>query len=510
MQLSIGKLAVILIALLIAVTLVTTGIGVFALQDNYRSMESRHEAEAHDTVRNAAVSIRNQIRFYQGILQLISSKPDVANLLEFGDDGEMTAWSQSMRRLLPGTLGAALANEHGHVHGDPLSQRVGPSCLSDMQQISIGAPINYPPLHDDVPGLEHFDLLTSIRSPDGASSGTVFVSFRLGIIEEQLQNMSIDGDVFQLLDNSGKARLTIGDEDSGAQAKSYRMRVPDSSWELVLNRPVPIDPSAFTLLVGADAVILVASGLLIVFLIRTTLSGFEKDMSRVHAALSDVIAGNYRPSDEPTAVRETGILLPDIEKLALRLQDQKKELRHQSLSDPLTGVFNRRYFDLMLAHLHEQSRRQQPALLVIIDLNDFKHVNDEFGHQAGDQVLQRIAGFLRAHVRATDIVARLGGDEFALILTNMSDNTVDDWLTALIHDYDHLQLEAGDNAVVFCHVSVGAAPIDANVYAGPADAFDAADRAMYSIKQRPKLRRSRYAVARITEEPTGALATEQR
>ncbi|MBT8429445.1 MAG: hypothetical protein KJN79_05990, partial [Gammaproteobacteria bacterium] len=79
MQLSIGKLAALSISLLIAVTIITTGSGLYVLQTNYRTLENRHEAEARDAVRNAATALHNEIRFYQGILQLMAANPEISD-----------------------------------------------------------------------------------------------------------------------------------------------------------------------------------------------------------------------------------------------------------------------------------------------------------------------------------------------------------------------------------------------------------------------------------------------
>lgn len=496
MQLSIGKLVTTLIALLIAVTVVTTGAGLFVVQSNYRSLEQRSEAEAHDALRNAALAVRNQVRFYQGILQLIGSNPQINNLLEFGEAPDIMRWSQTIGRLLPGNLGIALANPDGVVFGDPLALRVGAECQADMQLYSEGLPIDYPLLHTEVAGFEHFDLLARINAPNGEPSGTLFVSFRLSVLADLLRGLAANGDRFILLGRDGSEKLAVGDGPAASDSGIYRTDIPDTSWELVLERPAPVTRSLVGELLLIDALIVLGVGVLIAVLVRATLSRFTRDMSRVHHALTDVLHGRYEPSASPTAIKETSILLPDIEQLALQIQRQRNELRQQSLSDPLTGVFNRRYFDLMLAHLHEQSRRQPPSILIIIDLNDFKHINDEFGHSEGDRVLQSTARYLRSRVRASDIVSRLGGDEFAVILNQMSDQVLDEWLTALVHDYDHRALEKVGESALVCQFSIGVSKIDAERYATAEDVFRAADEAMYSVKQRRDIRHSRFAIAR--------------
>jgi diguanylate cyclase (GGDEF)-like protein/PAS domain S-box-containing protein len=90
---------------------------------------------------------------------------------------------------------------------------------------------------------------------------------------------------------------------------------------------------------------------------------------------------------------------------------QTEELRSMALHDPLTGCFNRRYLNLF-----ELQQREQGWTAVVIDLDQFKRINDELGHDHGDQVLRDFANFLKAHARSQDAVVRSGGDEFVLLL----------------------------------------------------------------------------------------------
>ncbi len=88
-----------------------------------------------------------------------------------------------------------------------------------------------------------------------------------------------------------------------------------------------------------------------------------------------------------------------------------------SYSDELTGLFNRRGFNEQLRHALAIARRlESTGVLTFIDLDNFKNINDDLGHQAGDEVLVHVANLLDENVRATDMAARLGGDEFAVIL----------------------------------------------------------------------------------------------
>jgi diguanylate cyclase (GGDEF)-like protein/PAS domain S-box-containing protein len=94
-------------------------------------------------------------------------------------------------------------------------------------------------------------------------------------------------------------------------------------------------------------------------------------------------------------------------------------LAHLADHDVLTGLANRRRFDSELQRHLDRCRRHGPVgALLLLDLDNFKQVNDSLGHNAGDELLVNIAGLLRRSIRGTDVVARLGGDEFAILLTD--------------------------------------------------------------------------------------------
>ena len=91
-----------------------------------------------------------------------------------------------------------------------------------------------------------------------------------------------------------------------------------------------------------------------------------------------------------------------------------------ALTDPLTGLANRRAFDLELRAVAARSSRSSPAHLVMADIDHFKRVNDTHGHDIGDEILRIVGEILLAHVRRDSLVARVGGDEFGLLLPGAS------------------------------------------------------------------------------------------
>jgi diguanylate cyclase len=119
------------------------------------------------------------------------------------------------------------------------------------------------------------------------------------------------------------------------------------------------------------------------------------------------------------------VVVLDNQALNRRLAAMVGQLEHQAFHDGLTGLANRALFRERVAHaLRRRSQAGTPLALLFIDLDDFKMVNDELGHGAGDDLLVAVGGRLEACVRSEDTVARLGGDEFAMLLEQAPSHAV--------------------------------------------------------------------------------------
>ena len=101
----------------------------------------------------------------------------------------------------------------------------------------------------------------------------------------------------------------------------------------------------------------------------------------------------------------------------LALSIHRRDLHRIAQTDSLTGLLNRRAFEEILCG---ELRECKPVSLLLVDIDRFKQVNDEWGHQAGDEVIRRVAGALRHSMRPTDAVARFGGEEFVILLPDVS------------------------------------------------------------------------------------------
>lgn len=110
------------------------------------------------------------------------------------------------------------------------------------------------------------------------------------------------------------------------------------------------------------------------------------------------------------------ILMAEVECKQLELMDLNLELQHLAITDQLTGLKNRRYLEKHLDKLLSKAGNGQGFALLVLDIDHFKQVNDTYGHQMGDAVLQELARRLEAEVGAGDVVVRLGGEEFVVIM----------------------------------------------------------------------------------------------
>src|SRR6266852_1127760 len=111
------------------------------------------------------------------------------------------------------------------------------------------------------------------------------------------------------------------------------------------------------------------------------------------------------------------ILIKRLRRQLLERQDHSYILRNLAMIDPLTGLYNRRFAEQRLAaEVARSERRGHPLTVLTLDLNNFKEINDTYGHPAGDQVLQEFASRLNNVIRGGDLAVRLGGDEFLVLL----------------------------------------------------------------------------------------------
>jgi diguanylate cyclase (GGDEF)-like protein/PAS domain S-box-containing protein len=189
----------------------------------------------------------------------------------------------------------------------------------------------------------------------------------------------------------------------------------------------------------------------------------------------------------------------DLLSLAISNAESRERLAEQALTDPLTGLVNRRGFRVRLDEEISRARRQgAPLGLVMIDVDHFKRVNDTHGHQAGDKVLAAIAHEISTHVRQHEVVARVGGEEFAWILPGT--DTDGSW-----HAAERARLTVAALAIPEVgHVTVSAGVSDLGPRTSAEDLFREADDALYRAKNLGRNRCERVLPQELApERPAG-------
>lgn len=169
-------------------------------------------------------------------------------------------------------------------------------------------------------------------------------------------------------------------------------------------------------------------------------------------------------------------------KLALSNVRLREALHDQATRDPLTGLLNRRYLDESLPRELARTRREHRKLsLVILDLDHFKQINDQWGHEAGDAVLSQLAAILRSHLRDSDLPCRFGGEEFVVLMPGATLGEAHIRIEQILEDVCNTRFQL--NGVHLPGISFSAGIAESPSHGENADILlRSADRALYAAK----------------------------
>jgi len=215
----------------------------------------------------------------------------------------------------------------------------------------------------------------------------------------------------------------------------------------------------------------------LLFLSATT--DLDRQVRLIEAGACDSIVKPFHPSELVARLR----LHLKIKLLQCELREKNEQLSRLSTTDPLTGLRNRRYVDEILnVEVLRARRYQSPLSLLMADLDHFKRVNDEHGHQAGDAVLRGVADVLRSNLRATDVGGRYGGEEFIVILAQNSIEGATRFAERWHQTVEATRFSIPDGREVEATISIGVA----SYHGGEQTAsglIAEADSALYAAKQ---------------------------
>ena len=168
------------------------------------------------------------------------------------------------------------------------------------------------------------------------------------------------------------------------------------------------------------------------------------------------------------------------------LEDKNKELEHLATHDSLTGLINRRFFEekALQEILRIKRYGEGSCLFLLLDIDNFKCINDKYGHPAGDKVLQSVASILKTQLREIDIVSRIGGEEFAIILVNL-DAKAGEIVAETLRNSIEKEIITIDGQEINITVSIGITFID-NSIDSYEEVYAYADKALYVAKAKGK------------------------
>ncbi len=209
-----------------------------------------------------------------------------------------------------------------------------------------------------------------------------------------------------------------------------------------------------------------------IYIVLMTAATSEIDLTTALRAGADEFLG------KPINLKELVLRL----EAAVRLLDVERRLRVQASQDSLTGLLNRNSFSNILESEHARCLRYGCELsLLMIDIDHFKTVNDTYGHQAGDMVLQQVARLLKSNVRLSDHVNRFGGDEFCVLFTNTHREDALTCAERLRSEVARLTIEFDGRPIHFT-ASFGLAECDITTFS-PTDLVERADQALFHGKR---------------------------
>jgi two-component system cell cycle response regulator len=174
---------------------------------------------------------------------------------------------------------------------------------------------------------------------------------------------------------------------------------------------------------------------------------------------------------------------------ALQSAQQYEEIRRLTFIDALTPAYNHRFFQEALSkELHRHARTGHELALAMLDIDNFKKINDNFGHPIGDEILKGLVEELMTHARETDVVARYGGEEFAIILPDTTASAsleAANRLRALVENRVFAPAQLGRTLHVTVSIGIAVYPLDGMT---PAELIARADAALYFAKKNGKNR----------------------
>jgi diguanylate cyclase (GGDEF)-like protein len=431
----------------------------------------------------------------------------------------------SIRQNLPGHEGLAIVDQNGQIltsSGSRSGFRLSADRLNNLRtrDALVGDPF-----WDAAINKAAIVLVVPIRRDDGLFLGAMGAKINLDGVRDTLQQLtagssrsayiiteeghvviSSTGDPAEMMKTTlpdaaardlveREGQTIVQSRAGGSEVVAVLRRIPQLRWAAVAEAPRNEATRQASAL--RTQTVLVWIALLLVVSLLTFVAGFliTRPLERLTEAAARVAAGDLSAEFPAGSTGEVGYLTRVFNTVIARLRERESqgELEKLSLTDGLTGLYNRRHLMGTLATEVQRSRRQRRAFTVLLaDVDKFKQYNDTHGHLAGDAALVKVAEVFRRTTRAVDCVARYGGEEFVVMLLECPIATA-----ALVAERIRARVAEQDLGEGKLTVSIGLAeyPDGGDT---PEELIATADAAMYQAKSSG---RNKVVVAGLAQQP---------
>lgn len=413
--LSLLKLAVLaLLFVLIAIAL-AVGTTLFLMRTVAANAQ---QAQTQLLAELVSARAREALLGYQKPLARLARAPEIHGLLAPDKAIARFKKAQELKNNLPYAM---------HLYILPIREYSNPAvteCLMALQaQIQTDG---FQRIHDHVAKTQdrHIDLFEPIQSAaDSAPLGGILVKIDVHFLQDILESsLPADGRlVLHRLDKVDDDILATAGPELAVDRFTTTAPVPQTPWELRLetspHKPYLSGSQKFTyLLVALAAALIAISGTIYVHYL--TARAMHNDIRSIARIFQDMRDASMRV-DYPIEFVDFKKFFGHLRDSGMKIVLQQQRLRSMGMIDHLSQQHNRRAFEIRLEKLFDRAKATGPSSVLIIDIDHFKRVNDEHGHDVGDNLIVGFSEAAKRLVRSTDFLARLGGDEFCIIFPHI-------------------------------------------------------------------------------------------
>ncbi|MCU7799408.1 MAG: EAL domain-containing protein [gamma proteobacterium symbiont of Lucinoma myriamae] len=432
------------------------------VDSRYQDFLNNHQEVSIQSLKGTANEIQQYINHSRQLAKIlvIDYKSLIQDLVKNPDDtSHLLKLNKSIKQFFPEAINFTLTDSQGLPLLEDPDSFIGKGCSTDIKRFSDGIHLNEIYIHSNPnPDNYHLDILAEIHDMGDSTKGVFFVSLDTRNLQRLLKNGEPSSHQFFLLRKDKQTLIEMTSKGTRASLKreeslqEYEIKniissveISGTRWKMVdILSPKFKNMTHYNL--QRDA--LIVGTIIFLFSVIYIIFALIHERKRLMAEL------------EVKALNES--LEDRVQQRTKDLHDSKTKLNFQAIHDHLTGLINRREFEYRLEDLIIKAKNDAiESVILYMDLDQFKVVNDTAGHTAGDELLRQITSLLKNELRGADTLARLGGDEFGILLENCPINKATSIAEQLRKKVNDFTFEWTDR-IYHVGISIGVMIIDSN------------------------------------------------